>query len=329
MQKAPFFGSIIADFPVGEAWWATAEDGVRIRVGLWRPDPNHHEGAPRGTVLLFPGRTEYIEKYAPTAADFAAYGFATLSVDWRGQGIADRLLDQPLTGHVGRFADFQLDVQATLKAARDLKLPEPYLLHGHSMGGCIGLRAMLNGLPVIAASFSGPMWGIELAPALRPFAWATSWLSRPLGLSGQMAPNTAPTPYVLDAPFDDNTLTLDREMWDLMGDQLRAEPGLSLGGPSLNWLYEALTEMRQLSRMPSPPQPCLTYLGANERIVSPQRIRDRMARWSNGELVIVPKGEHEVLMEGTDIRTPIAKAIITHYLKAMENNGCLANHDAQ
>lgn len=327
MQKAPFFGSIIADFPAGEAWWITAEDGVRIRVGLWRPDQD--QTASKGTVLLFPGRTEYIEKYAPTAADFAAQGLTTLAVDWRGQGIADRLLDNPLVGHVGQFSDFQLDVQAVVKAARDLDLPEPYFLHGHSMGGCIGLRAMHNGLPIVAASFSGPMWGITLSPSRRPTAWAVGWLSRYIGLSGMMAPETSATPYVLDAPFEDNTLTLDRDMWDLMGDQLRAESGLSLGGPSLNWLFEALREMRQLSQMPSPPQPAVTYLGSNERIVSPQRIRDRMANWSNGELVIVPKGEHEVLMESAAIRTPIAQAIVAHYRAAAENLAPTRDHAAQ
>jgi len=44
----------------------------------------------KGTVLLFPGRTEYIEKYGPAAADFLARGFATVVIDWRGQGLADR-----------------------------------------------------------------------------------------------------------------------------------------------------------------------------------------------------------------------------------------------
>ena len=61
--------------------------GVRIRVGLW------HRQGPAGTVLLFPGRTEYVEKYGRTARLLAARGLATLVIDWRGQGIADRLVE--------------------------------------------------------------------------------------------------------------------------------------------------------------------------------------------------------------------------------------------
>lgn len=317
MEQAPFFAEIIQDFPKADAWWVTAEDGVRIRVAAWRPEVAEPA---KGTVLLFPGRTEYIEKYAPTAGDFAKAGLATLAIDWRGQGIADRLLDNRLIGHVDKFLDFQHDVQAALKAARDLDLPEPYFLHGHSMGGCIGLRALHEGLPVQAASFSGPMWGILISTPLRPVAWSIGWLSRLIGFSGKLAPNTSLTPYVLEGDFADNTLTRDRGMWDLMAAQLTAQPDLSLGGPSINWLYEALSEMRTLSQMPSPSQPCLTYLGDNERIVDPQRIKDRMAAWPNGELKIVTNGEHEVLMEDESRRTQLAADIAAHYLAAVADS---------
>ena len=76
----------------GAAFWLTAADGVRLRVGLWS-----HPGA-QGTVLLLPGRTEYVEKYGRAAADLRSRGYATLAIDWRGQGLADRALDDPMSG---------------------------------------------------------------------------------------------------------------------------------------------------------------------------------------------------------------------------------------
>ena len=37
----------------------------------------------------------------------------------------------------------------------------PLHLLAHSMGGCIGLRAVIEGMPVAACVFTGPMWGIK------------------------------------------------------------------------------------------------------------------------------------------------------------------------
>ena len=118
MKNAPLF-SDIADGPDdGQAWWLTADDGVRIRVAAWARE------APRGTVLLFPGRTEYIEKYGRTARDLAENGYATLAIDWRGQGLAERLVDDAMAGHVLHFSDYQRDVAAMVEAAETLDLPK-------------------------------------------------------------------------------------------------------------------------------------------------------------------------------------------------------------
>lgn len=297
MESAPYY-SPIADGPEdGAAFWLTCEDGVRIRIGAWNRD------ATAGTILLFPGRTEYIEKYGRTARDLAARGYATLAVDWRGQGIADRLTDDPVTGHVQWFSDYQNDVNAMLAAADRLGLPRPFYLMAHSMGGCIGLRALHRGLPVEAACFSAPMWGIKMAPAMRPAAWALAWGGTLLGRGDRYAPSTGgPESYVCTAPFDDNMLTTDHAMWDYMQAQLTAHPEFLLGGPSLRWVHEALRECRALDRMPSPPVPALTFLGSNERIVDTARVHSRMARWPNGRLEMVEGGEHEVLMESPAIR---------------------------
>ena len=84
LSAAPLFKDVSPAPIAGKAYWTHASDGVRIRLGVYHPD-----GA-TGTVLLFPGRTEYVEKYAPAAGELAQRGLATIVVDWRGQGLADR-----------------------------------------------------------------------------------------------------------------------------------------------------------------------------------------------------------------------------------------------
>ncbi|SLN73814.1 Phospholipase YtpA [Roseivivax jejudonensis] len=307
-EPAPFLDEL-AEGPEGtRAFWLDAIDGVRLRAA-------HFPAAEDawGTVLLFPGRTEYVEKYGRTAADFAAHGLHTVAVDWRGQGLADRLLPDTRTGHVVDFQDYQKDVDALLGAARSLDLPEPYFLIAHSMGGAIGLRALVGGLPVAAAAFTGPMWGIRIAPSLRPVAWVLGWSVSRVGLGHVYAPGTKPEAYILDQAFDDNLLTTDTEMFEYMRRQVAAEPGLQLGGPSLRWLHQALAECRVLSRLPSPRVPCVTFVGSNERIVDVPRIRARMANWPGGRLEVIEGGEHEVLMDRPPVRRQITEAIVAHF----------------
>lgn len=299
MESAPFFADIAEGPSGGGAYWARARDGVRVRLGLW---PGKKGGGGVGTVLLFPGRTEYIEKYGPVAADLAGAGYATLAIDWRGQGLSDRICKNRMVGHVADFSEFQLDIAAMLEAVSALDLPQPLYLLSHSMGGCIALRALHQGLSVKAAAFSAPMWGISMAPASRPVAWASAWVSHFTVMGCNLAPGTGIKTAVLASPFEGNTLTTDRDMYTFMQVQARARPDLTLGGPSMSWLYAALMEARALARMPAPGIPAITHLGSNERIVEAAPVHAIMAGWSSGALKIVVGAEHEVLMERKQVR---------------------------
>ena len=297
LASAPLYNDVAHGPDDGAAYWLICTDGLRIRAAVWGA-----ETATKGTIVLFPGRTEFIEKYGMTAAAFAARGYATLVVDWRGQGLSDRLLDDRALGHVGAFADYQLDVAALLSLARQLDLPKPMSLFAHSMGGCIGLRALIDGLEVTSAAFTGPMWGIALMPTKRYAAWIGSTVMQTLGLGTTIAPGTVPQTYVLANPFDDNMLTKDAQMFELMKRQVERYPDLALGGPTMGWLNLALHECRALRAHPTPNVPSLCFLGTNERIVDIEAIHDRMSRWGGGELVKVDDGEHEIAMEGPATR---------------------------
>jgi lysophospholipase len=319
MEAAPLHEAVASAPAGGRAYWLRAEDGVRIRIAIW-PGPAAAQGPTRGTVLLFPGRTEYIEKYGPAAADLAARGYAMLTVDWRGQGLADRVISDPLKGHIDSFDAYQRDVRVVVAAAQAQGLPEPYYLMAHSMGGTIGLRALHNGLPVEAAVFSAPMWGILLPPPVAAIAPLLAKVLSGIGLGTQYAPGTGPVTYVLKVPCADNMLTKDPEMWDFMVRQLGAVPALTLAGPTFGWLHAGLTECAALAALPAPDLPAFASLGTDERIIDPAPVRALMGRWTGGHLMLIDGGEHEVMME-----TPQRRA--SYYDAAALLYGARHEHD--
>ncbi|WP_245605317.1 alpha/beta fold hydrolase [Roseicyclus elongatus] len=292
LSPAPFFDEI-AEGPKGaSAWWVKSADGTQLRLGLW-------PAREKGTVLLFPGRTEYIEKYGRVAEDLAAAGYSMVAFDWRGQGLADRPRHRRDMGHVTSFDEYREDVAAFRAALAALEVRGPLYLIGHSMGGCIGLRALHDGLPVRAAAFTGPMWGIQMTPFMRSIASVVMGLAGPLGLGTSFAPTTGPWEPM---EFDDNPLTTDRGQFDYMMRQTERHPDLALGGPSILWVRAALRETRALMQMPAPQLPALAIVGTRERIIEVPTIHTRMETWPGGRLVEIAGAEHEVLMESPDRR---------------------------
>ena len=284
----------------GRAFWLTASDGVRLRLAYWpgaRP------------VLILPGRTEYIEKYGLVVASLAAAGRGALVIDWRGQGLSDRALPDPLKGHVGDFSEYQRDLDAVLAAAETLT-PGPLPWLAHSMGGCIALRGLMRGLTPPAVAFSAPMLGLAQAPALTRVMRILAAVTRPFGGDLGYTPTTGPDHGLPSMAFDDNTLTRDRAQFDRMKAQVLADPRLALGGPSLRWMGAALREMAALASMPSPSVPALFGLGGNERIVSAAAIRDRARRWPGATLEEYPKAEHELTMERSMTRDDFLRRAI-------------------
>ncbi|MCB1405943.1 MAG: alpha/beta hydrolase [Rhodobacteraceae bacterium] len=285
----------------GRAYWLPASDGTRLRLAHWPGDRQ---------VLILPGRTEYIEKYGLVVRDLADAGWGALVVDWRGQGLADRLAPDPLMGHVGRFSDYQRDLDAVLEAAEILAPgPHPWLVH--SMGGCIGLRGLMRGKRPPAVAFSAPMLGLAQPAFLTAALRTLSRVLHPLGLDARYAPTTGPAFGLPGMRFADNTLTTDEAQFDRMKAQIAGEPGLSLGGPSLRWMGQAVTEMRALATLPSPDLPALFGLGGDEAIVSPQAIRDRVARWPRAELIDYPGAKHELTMERPEVRTDFLRRMLS------------------
>lgn len=308
MKEAKFYDEIAEGPQQAKAYWMDTDDNVRVRVGTY-----HAMGESHGTILLMLGRFGYVERYGRVAKLFADRGFSTAVVDWRSQGLSDRMAADPQAGHISDFSDYQRDVDAMMKAVEWLDMPKPYVLVGISMGACIGLRSLLNGLPVTAAAFISPMWGIKMSSLQRAAAWPLSWAAKVSGLGHRYVPGESGDIYVLETPFEDNNLTHNAGMYEYWVDQAEKAPELQIGGPTMTWLFEALSECRRLSRVPSPDIPCITFCGELDRLVDNASIKTRMANWPNGEFSMIRNAKHDVLTEIPEIGGDVMSQIFEFF----------------
>ncbi len=282
----------------GQAMFVSAKDGTKIRIAYW-------QGGDRGTVLLLPGRTEYIEKYGRMVAKLLARNLNVVIIDWRGQGLSHRYDARRDRGYVESFQHYQQDLTAALSAPEIIALQGPKMLFSHSMGGCIALRALVDGLDVKAAVFSSPMWGLPGSAPAKNMLRVVDILGRPFGLHKTLVPDTKPTYYVSANPFEGNELTNDADYYAMFKSHLNAEPNLGLGGPTIHWAVEAIKEMKALMSAQVPDIPILTFLGTQEIVVEGEAIEARALTFPNAQFEIIKDSKHEVWMEIPEIQTQV------------------------
>ena len=103
------------------------------------------------------------------------------------------------------------------------------------------------------------------------------------------------------------------DMWHYLLEQVTKYPSLKLGGPSVRWVNSALKETFQLSKLPSPKIPCITFLAEDERLVDSARIYDRMKAWPNGILHFIHSARHEILMEDIPTQEYVVQKIVSFF----------------
>ena len=305
-ELSPFFTDVSHGPPTCSSYWLVTQDLIRIRAALWSSEIQ------KGTVFICPGYSEYIEKYGKTAELLLEHGYTSVSLDWRGHGLADRLTPNPLLGHVETFSDYLKDFDAVINWAQPLKLPKPWFVLGHSMGGAILLRHLQKNKHFKAVAFSCPMWGIKLSPVLRIFAYIYGSLARVFKFDKNFAPTRSEKGY-FDESFEKNALTNDPDMWSYLIEQTTKHPSLKVGGPSTRWVASALKETFKLSKLQSPKIPCITFLAEDERIVDPTRVYNRMKGWPNGILHVINSAKHEVLMEDINTQRYVIQKIVAFF----------------
>jgi alpha-beta hydrolase superfamily lysophospholipase len=122
---------------------------------LWRPETS------RGTIVVTHGISEHSECYNRFANTMAQDNWTIVGWDLRGHGRSEGK-----RGYVADFSEFSNDLDALIKfvKAQILKRDQPLVLFGHSLGGLITLRTMVNNAPanIAALALSSPALGLSL-----------------------------------------------------------------------------------------------------------------------------------------------------------------------
>jgi len=276
-----------------------APDGWLLRVFDW-PAPSTPA---RGSILFTGGRGDFIEKYLESFAAWHAAGWRITAFDWRGQGGSGRGGPAPHVGHIADFADFITDM-AAFWAEWAAGAAGPRVVIGHSMGGHLALRAVVEGaIAPDAAVLVAPMLGLRAPLAPRVGEGVAGLMAR-LGDPARGAWKGNERPHSRLSRQALLTHDPDRyadELWWQAADAV-----LLTGPPSWRWVAGAFASTRRLRASPGLGRvgvPVLMLVAEADRLVDPRAALAVAARLPDCRVVrFGAESAHEILREVDAVR---------------------------
>jgi len=275
-------------------------DNLSIRYASYMPD-----GPPAGTIVLLGGRAEFIEKHQETIDDLNHRRFPVYTMDWRGQGLSSRLLEDRHKGHIDSFDQYIDDLDLFMKTTVLPNAVKPLIFLAHSMGGHITLRYLRRAAaPISGAILISPMINIRTKPVPCALVRRLVRLARRANWSEN---------YVLGAgyydpeqkPFENNPLTSDPDRFMDEKRKIAANPELALGGVTYGWLsaaFDSIDAIVTADNWKKIAVPVLMLGGRADRVVSISAIQWMCQRLANCRCAVIENARHEILKETDSIR---------------------------
>ncbi len=269
-------------------------DGAELRFARWAPPAGR-----KGTVCVFTGRTEMIEKYFETVRDLRERGFAVAMIDWRGQGHSSRRLRDPRKGYVRDFSDYETDVETFVQQIVLPDCPPPFFALAHSMGGAVLLRVAHGGRRWFdRIVLSAPM--IDLPG--RTTSLPVRLMLRAMRIAGQGGRYVPGGGDVLAGtePFVNNQLTSDPVRYARNAAIIEEDPTLGLASPTVAWAdtaFRAMQTFRGASYPSQIRQPILMLAASHDTVVSTAAIEEFAYHLRAGSHLVIAGAKHEILQE--------------------------------
>ena len=277
-----------------EEYFVNPETGHSVRYQFLLPAT-----APRAIVIALPGLSEYGEKYIETARFFLDRQIGFYVIDWAYQGKSTRLKENPHKRHSDGYESDISDLHFLI--TNKINVTSPLFMLGHSMGGNIGLRYLIQYPETFkVAAFSAPMLGIyDLRHFYSPVKWLLHVL-KPLYKhyipGGKDWHESARSSDGNDIFSSDPVRDQVHNAWCL------ANTSLQVGNPTFKWLYESLKSINILKQTKAIKTSTLFAYAGNEKLVDNDAIIKLSQNLENSKLLSLPDSNHEILMERDSIR---------------------------
>ncbi|WP_379549259.1 alpha/beta fold hydrolase [Qipengyuania sp. DGS5-3] len=305
-----------------ETFWSTP-DGSQIRRIDWPGAAASDPGSARGSILFFPGRGDNYEKYLETLEELHRAGWRVTASDWRGQAGSGRLGNDPVTGHIEDFSVW-LDDLAHFWTSWKASTPGPHILVGHSMGGHLLTRAVVerrvdpDGLVLSAPMLR--MAGPPLPMAVQHVAARLMCrIGNPMRPAWKWSEKPGEVPASRQALLTHDDERYADELW------WRDErPELVMGPGSWRWVERAYASTRSLETpggMERAGTPVLILSTRDDRLVSHQAAVRAAKRFPKAELVEFGEDAHHEILRETDAVRDRAMDAIFAFLGRISSAG--------
>jgi lysophospholipase len=176
--------------------------------------------------------------------------------------------------------------------------PPPFYVLAHSAGALITYSSIHKlASRVTRIVLCAPLMGLRPSQSgdtkMRFMATTLRWLGmgRNYAAGGRLRG---------ERPFENNPLTNDPERFERNMAVVRKHPELALGGPTINWIGNALAAAARIHQpgfYDGPTVPVLVIAAGADKVVSTTAIERFAARTRNVSLVVIDGARHELLQE--------------------------------
>ena len=278
----------------GKFFYISSFDNTEIRVGIW--ENIQFQGETQGTILLQQGHNEFIEQYFEVIEKFLSKKFNVICFDWRGQGLSQKMIDDPHKQYIEDFSFHNQDLNYILDNLIYNNFNGPFIGIGHSMGGCIILNALKENNQLFEkVILSAPMLGFKNEKLLLPFIKLLHIFGNKENYLIGSNPNMGK-----ETPFEQNDLTSDKKRYFRTLKLVRKKPNIRLWGITTAWAEAArkiILDMREKNWAESIETKILIINNLQDKVVNPNHIEQMSKRLKNSKLINFPLCEHEIFME--------------------------------